>query len=68
VLFLDEQERLLSLPVGWTDAARPDVFVEVAAGRCPFRVDDLLSLAGLLEGLRRTPQSECKEDSADTVR
>jgi hypothetical protein len=68
VLFLDEQERLLSLPVGWTDAAPPDVFVELSAGRCPFRIDDLISLAGLLEGIRRPPQAECKGDSAVTVR
>ena len=68
VLFLDEQEQLLSLPLGWTDAAPPNVFVELAAGRCPFRIDDLISLAGLLENLRHPPQPECKGDSADTVR
>jgi len=68
VWFLDEHDRLLSLPVGWTDAAPPDVFVELAAGRCPFRIDDLISLAGLLENLRRLPQAECKGDSAVTVR
>ncbi len=68
VLFLDEHEHLLSLPVGWTDAAPPDVFVELAAGRCPFRIDDLISLANLLEDIRRAPQAECKGDSAVTVR
>jgi hypothetical protein len=50
VFFLDADGRQYSLPVGWTDAAPPDVFVTVAAGRCPFRVADLLSLARLVEG------------------
>ena len=48
--FLDEEGGQHSLPVGWTDAASPDVFVTVAAGRCPFRVVDLLVLARLVEG------------------
>ena len=50
VFFLDEEARQYSLPVGWTDAAGPDVFVTVAAGRCPFKVADLLALARLVEG------------------
>ena len=50
VFFLDADGRQYSLPVGWTDAAGPDVFVEMAAGRCPFRVADLLGLALLADG------------------
>jgi hypothetical protein len=38
VFFLDSDGRQHSLPAGWTDAAGLDVFVTVAAGRCPFRV------------------------------
>jgi hypothetical protein len=53
VFFLDRQGVQYSLPVGWTDAAGPDVFVAVSAGRCPFRVADLLALASLVEGQRR---------------
>jgi hypothetical protein len=53
VFFLDEDGRQHSLPVGWTDAAGLDVFVTVAAGRCPFRVADLLALARLVEGAQR---------------
>ncbi len=52
VFFLDGEGRQHSLPVGWTDAAGPDVFVTVAAGRCPFKVADLLALARLAEGCR----------------
>jgi hypothetical protein len=43
---------LLSLPRAWTDAADVDPFVGLAAGRSPFRVDDLVALAGLIDGLR----------------
>jgi hypothetical protein len=50
VFFLDADGRQYSLPVVWTDAAAPDVFVEMAAGRCPFRVEDLLGLALLADG------------------
>ena len=51
VFFLDAQGRQFSLPVGWTDAAEPDAFVTMAAGRCPFRFADLLELRGLIDGL-----------------
>ena len=56
VFFLDTEGRQYSLPVGWTDAACPDVFVSVAAGRCPFKVTDLLALARLAEGCRPAPR------------
>ena len=52
VFFLDEHGVQHSLPVGWTDAVEPDVFVAWRPGRCPFRVADLLALAGLIDGLR----------------
>ena len=52
VFFLDEDGCQYSLPAGWTDAVDPDVFVTAAAGRCPFRFEDLSALAGLLDGLR----------------
>ena len=51
VFVLDENSRQCSFPVGWTDAVEPDVFVSFAAGRSPFRVDDLLALARLIDGL-----------------
>jgi hypothetical protein len=40
------------LPVEWTDALEPDVFVVLAAGRSALRVVDLLGLAGLIDGVR----------------
>ena len=51
MFFLDGEGRQFSLPVGWTDAAEPDAFVTMAAGRCPFRFADLLELRGLIDGL-----------------
>jgi len=51
---LDWDGRQCSFPVGWTDAVEPDVFVSFAAGRSPFRVDDLLTLAGLIDGLTKS--------------
>ena len=52
VFFVDDDGQLASLPAGWTDVDGPDPFVAVAAGRCAFRVEDLLALATLIEGLR----------------
>jgi len=57
VFLLDEHGVQHSLPVGWTDAAEPDVFVVMAEGRSPFRVDDLVELARLVEQLSEQPGS-----------
>jgi hypothetical protein len=51
VFFFGDGGTLMSLPRAWTDAADPDVFVMLAAGRSPFRVEDLLVLAELIDGL-----------------
>jgi hypothetical protein len=51
VCFHDERGELKSLPAAWTDVVEPDPFVVVAAGRSPFRVEDLLALADLLASL-----------------
>ena len=56
VFFLDEGGVQRSLPRAWTDAGDVDAFVLVAAGRCAFRVEDLLGLAGLLDGRRARPK------------
>jgi hypothetical protein len=49
VFFLDADRRQYSLPAGWTDAVEPDVFVLLAAGRCPFRLADPLALGQLID-------------------
>jgi hypothetical protein len=49
---------LFSLPAGWTDVAPVDPFVVAAAGRCPFTLDGLLALAGLIDRVRSQAQRE----------
>ena len=48
----DEQDEVITVPIGWTDAAHPDPFVVVSAGRSNFRVQDLVRLVHLIEGLK----------------
>lgn len=57
-----------SFPAGWTDAAAADPFVAMAAGRSPFRVQDLLALAGLLQRLRSAGPAGRKDNYAATVK
>jgi hypothetical protein len=52
VYFHDGDGVLHSVPTGWTDAADVDPFVVMAAGRCPFRLEDLLALADLADQLK----------------
>jgi hypothetical protein len=49
VFFLDEDGTQRSLPAGWSDAVAADVFVAMAAGRSPFRVEDLVGLVELID-------------------
>jgi hypothetical protein len=58
VCFHDEHGELKSLPTAWTDAMDLDPFVIMAAGRSPFRVQDLLALADMATRLRSQPPSE----------
>jgi hypothetical protein len=58
VFFLDDDGVKHSLPLGWTDAASVDVFVALAAGRSPFRVDDLIVLADLVVRLSRAADED----------
>lgn len=52
VFFVDEEGTQRSLPRAWTDAADLDPFVALAGGRSPVRVEDLLALVELVDGLR----------------
>ena len=54
-------EHVCSLPARWTDLVDPDPFVVLSAGRSLARVEDLLTLAGLVE---EWGQARCKVDSA----
>ncbi|MBW1878141.1 MAG: hypothetical protein JRJ84_07255 [Deltaproteobacteria bacterium] len=50
--FYDDEGGLLSIPAGWTDLGEADPFVARSGGRAHFRIDDLLRLAALVDGLR----------------
>jgi len=52
VFFFDEDGVQRSLPRAWTDAADVDPFVVLAAGRSPFRVEDLLAVVEVIAGMR----------------
>jgi len=56
VFFFADDGQLTSLPSGWTDVDPPDPFDAISAGRSPFRVDDLLALAALIDGMRQAGQ------------
>jgi hypothetical protein len=54
VFFFDDHSAQRSLPIGWTDAAAPDLFVVRAGGRSALRVADLVALGDLIDGLDRS--------------
>ncbi len=54
LVFYDDRGELASIPLAWTSLAPVDPFVALAAGRTPFRLDDLLELARLLRQMRDT--------------
>jgi len=53
VFYLDENTDLHSFPARWTSAVADDPLVMISAGRSMFRVDDLLELVLLLQGIKR---------------
>jgi hypothetical protein len=53
VFYLDEGSRQRSFPARWTNAVADDPLVVIASGRAMFRVDDLLELLILIQGIKR---------------
>jgi hypothetical protein len=51
VYFYNEDQQLTAIPAGWTDVVAADPFVTVAAGRAPFRANDLLEMARLIHSI-----------------
>ena len=49
--YRDTKGQLISIPVRWTDRIEPDPIVTISAGRSPFRLQDLMELARLVEVL-----------------
>jgi hypothetical protein len=52
VYFYKQGDHLTSVPASWTDVVPEDPVVTLAGGRSLFRVEDLVELVGLMEGLR----------------
>jgi hypothetical protein len=52
VFYRDQHGHLASLPARWTSVVPEDPFVVMAAGRTPFRIDDLRELVALVARLR----------------
>ena len=67
VYFHNEAGTLCSLPAAWTSVAPPDPVVALGQGRSLFRVEDLLVLSRLIQGLhangtRRTRLRLCRKE------
>jgi len=52
VMYFDDEGRLRSLLLSWTDLHQSDVRIEVAAGRACLRADDLSILAAVVDELK----------------
>ena len=51
VYFHDNDGRLTSVPTAWTSVCAADPFVVVSAGRSPFKAQDLLEVAEVIEAM-----------------
>jgi Family of unknown function (DUF5372) len=51
VYFHNESQELTALPARWTNVVEADPVVAVAAGRAPFRANDLLEVVQLIRAL-----------------
>ena len=47
--FYDDKGVLRSLPAAWTSVGASDPFLEVSAGRSPFRLADLVELSRMVQ-------------------
>jgi hypothetical protein len=53
VMYFNQNGKLRSMPASWTSVSDVNGFLEAAAGRSWFHVDDLLALVELLQTLKR---------------
>ena len=51
VYFHNDDGRLISVPTAWTSISAADPFLVVSAGRSPFKAQDLLEVAELIEAM-----------------
>ena len=67
VFYLDEAGKQCSLPAGWTDVIPQDPFVCIAAGRSPFRVQELVELSRLILEISQSKDEQEVETRGDHV-
>jgi len=53
VFYVNETDKVCSLPACWTDVVAEDPFVVMSAGRSDFRLVDLQELVALIDEARR---------------
>jgi len=53
VYFYNEDQQLTVIPANWTNVVAIDPVVTIAAGRAPFRANDLLEIARMIHSLSR---------------
>jgi hypothetical protein len=52
VYYYDDRNRLRSMPASWTSVGAIDPFLQVSAGRSPFRVADLLEMSRMIREIK----------------
>jgi hypothetical protein len=62
VYFHDDGGQLREIPAKWTDFAKGDVFVEMAAGRSPMHAGTLLEFAELVERMAKELGNEVSRE------
>ena len=67
VYYHDDEGRLCSLLAAWTSLSPADPFVTIAAGRSPFRVEDLLELCRWMDAGQVGAGSEAVAEEAKDV-
>jgi len=53
IYFHDHKKHLISVPAYWTSVIPEDPFVKISAGRCFFRVEDLICLCNLIQNIKK---------------
>jgi hypothetical protein len=61
VYFYNKNEKLVSVPVSWTNYASDDPFIRISEGKALFRAEDLLGLHKIIRNLKENRYEKNKE-------
>jgi hypothetical protein len=64
VYFRDSNGQMRLLPVAWTSLNPEDPAILFGEGRSPFRIQDLLELARLVDALRSAHETQAEHKSS----